>query len=287
MKARQLPDLVNDLVLTLSGFRFDLSSCSFLLSLGSRDHIKDLRSFIVVKLAKTTINDSKSLHDLSVLSSGLLITAHISLLLRVEVRRDGIELFVQISLQIAKTNVNGSLDHTQIAFPTSICIIFAFEFLADDKQEWSVVVGLIQVVDESCIVAHDGALSLQSIGLLRFHHLTVGITHQGNKHVQKCNLSEERGAKEENVAKVHLWPLPKIVDRELSQRKHVLVVQCVQQPNCSKSFFDDWVFVSAIQLQDVHGSAKHEESDNEDDEEVTDVVDCFRNQPDEERCLGK
>jgi len=37
-------------------------------------------------------------------------------------------------------------------------------------------------------------------------------------------------------------------------------------------------------LQDEHGSTEHEQGDQEDEEEVSDIVDGFCDQLDEERC---
>lgn len=95
-------------------------------------------------------------------------------------------------------------------------------------------------------------------------------------------MSEESREEEEGVAQVDLRLVVEVVNRELAQREHVLVVERVEDPVRPEDFLHNCVLVSSVQLKDVHGHAEHEESDEEDEEEVTDVVDRLGDQLDEE-----
>lgn len=79
-----------------------------------------------------------------------------------------------------------------------------------------------------------------------------------------------------------MWLVVIGVNREFSQRQHILVVESIQDPITAKHFLNHSIFFGTIELQDVHRDAKHEEGDQEDEEEVTDIVDSFRYQLDEE-----
>ena len=69
---------------------------------------------------------------------------------------------------------------------------------------------------------------------------------------------------------------------ELSERQHVLVVDQVEGPNFTEDLIDESVVLCAIQLEHVHGHAKHGESDEEENHEVLDVVDGLTEETNEE-----
>lgn len=246
------------------------------------DDVVNLVSLFNIDGIEAFIYGGELLHDLDILAARFFVKARITRRLLLQARVEEEQFLVELLFEVEEPSVDGLFDHGEVSLPGRVRVIITLQFLLNDKEVGFEIVLIDFVINEGRVIAHDLSLCQQLVRFLRLHDLAIGVSHECNEHVEESNLSEESCQKEECVAEVDLRFVVKGVNREFSQRQHILVVEGIQDPITAKHFFNHSVFIAAIELQDVHWDAEHEEGHHEDEEEVANIIDSFCNQLDEE-----
>lgn len=134
--------------------------------------------------------------------------------------------------------------------------------MLDDKQ----IVFFVNIVPEPKdlrVFTHDRQLLHGRIDFSLFDDHAERISHDCDEHIEHGDLRHKSRHKEENVAEVPLWIIIEVIHLELSQCKHILV-----QDRVDNEYIEDrrnnCVFLCfCIQREHKHGAANHAESSNE------------------------
>lgn len=110
--------------------------------------------------------------------------------------------------------------------------------------------------------------------------LAERVTHDGNQHIQDCDLRQERSEEEEKSCK-HLCHRTLTVEAvvEVAEHGEVLLLHRRVEDELTRL---EWVeqsiflltFVDPVHLQEVHGRAEGEHEHEKDDHEAENITDC-------------
>ena len=118
---------------------------------------------------------------------------------------------------------------------------------------------ILSVFNDASIVAHHLKFDLKRECVLTFTNFIVDVTHDGDYHVEECDLGEESSDHEEYVDEDRVIVPRKIVQSiERAESKQVLVDDRVEDPHFSDIGLNS-VFIAPVLVQyEERGSNRHD-----------------------------
>jgi hypothetical protein len=128
----------------------------------------------------------------------------------------GVELPVEHLGNLVDSSLDVLLHGRQDTTPAFISLLIGLHV---DEE----CVEVILVVHESEVIAEDLNLLLEGGLLSHLGDLGIGVSHDGNQHVEDDDLGDEGGEEEDDPHDDHVASLIIVVNGELSQQKQILV----------------------------------------------------------------
>ena len=198
---------------------------------------------------------------------------------------DPVDVLVYIRLDTLDICLNGLLDEAKSTLPDCITFIATIRDWLDDKEVVILVLRRVLIFNDNCVVAHNGQLCHETELCLVLEHTSESVTHDRNEHVKEGDLSEERRQDEEKVTEDHLRMIIVPFHLELTKREHVLVVEHVDHELTKDTWQNVVVTLRHIELQHVERATEGRQRAEEDKDKPADIVDCLRDEPNEEGCF--
>ena len=153
----------------------------------------------------------------------------------------------------------------------------ALNGLDDVKEDFGVVEGVVSP-DDVLEAGENHELILEREGRPLLNHPVEGIAHDGDKHVQECDLHDKRREEEQEEAESGVGMALEAAHAELSEHQKILAEDRVNQEVVEDRFDDGIIRALGVQLQHVSRTTRVSDHDSDNQHEIANIGHCSQDQ---------
>ena len=177
---------------------------------------------------------------------------------------DLIESLRERLLHLLMASLKVLLHETQFSLLRVVVVCILLSRRHNEEEDFIVLLFHL-ILNQASIVADHFQFDLQGLDLLGLAQSIVDVTHDGNDHVQECDLGEKGCHDEEDVDYDCVGMILKLLNPHmLAQREQILIDQRIEEPH-ARNLPNDLILYRPVLIQNEHRGANGHQRNEEDE----------------------